>query len=253
MPSTALGSDALSRYLTEIERRPLLSRHEEVRLARTGGDAARRRLVESNLRLVVVIARRHRGLGLDLLDLIQEGNLGLIAAAERYDGRRDVRFATHASCWIRSAIQRALSTRSRLVRLPRPVAEAAPRVRRAEAELAQRLGRRPSLAEVALTAGVDEETVVALRRAQLAPISLSEPIEEEVEADPALRVAERDEPTRVLPPLHGRARRLLELRYGLDGRPPRTLAEVASQLGVSRERARKLETRTLLELRARAA
>jgi RNA polymerase primary sigma factor len=253
MHSTAAPTDTLSRYLEEIARRPLLSAREESRLARVGDEVARRRLVESNLRLVVVIARRHRRLGLDLLDLIQEGNVGLMAAAERYDGRHDARFATYASPWIHSAIRRALSTRSRLVRLPRRMAEAAARVRRAEAELEQRLGRRPALEEVALQAGVDEETVVQLRRAQLAPISLSEPIEEEIEGDPALSAADREEAARALPPLRGRQRRLLELRYGLDGSGRRTLSQVAAELGVSRERARQLETRTLLELGARAA
>ena len=142
---TDMPDDALARYLDDIRRHALLSAGEELRLGRlsaAGDEAARRRLGECNLRLVVTIARRYRGLGLDLLDLIQEGNLGLIAAAERYDWTRDARFATYASWWIRRAICRALSARSRLVRLPLRMAESATRVKRTEHALVQRLGRR---------------------------------------------------------------------------------------------------------------
>jgi RNA polymerase primary sigma factor len=260
--------DALSCYLADLRRRPLLSRAEEVRLARlsaAGDEAARRRLVESNLRLVVAIARRYQGQGLDLLDLIQEGNLGLMRAAERYDWRRDVKFATYATWAIRREVLRALATRSRPVRLPLRVSECVTRVNRAEAQLAQRLGRRPSLAEVAEAAGVDEDTVAQLRRAALAPVSLSEPVadgEPALEellgdagaADPASVLGDRDEAQRVraaVSALGQRARRIVELRYGIDGERSRTLAEVADALGVSPSRIGKLEKRTLLELARR--
>ena len=213
---------------------------------------------------MVSIARRYEGRGLELLDLIQEGNLGLMAAAERYDWRRDVKFATYATWPIRCEILRALSTRSRLIRLPSSLADCATRVRRAEAELAQRLGRRPALAEVAAAAGVDEETVAQLRRAALAPVSISEPVgdgEPALEAllgdggagDPAPGVCARDEAERVrsaLAALDGRARRIVELRYGIGGERTRTLAEVADELGVSPQRARQLEARTLRALAA---
>jgi RNA polymerase primary sigma factor len=205
--------DALSRYLDEVRRHPLLSASEELRLARLGGEVARRRLVESNLRLVVTIARRYRGMGLDLLDLIQEGNLGLIAAAERYDWRRGTRFATYASWWIRRAICRALSARSRLIRLPLRATECS--------------ARRHALAPVSVTELEDAEQLAADEPGEVADVS------------------------GVLAAIGARPRRILELRYGLDGREPRTLDEVAGELGISRQRVRKLETRTLLELAAR--
>jgi RNA polymerase primary sigma factor len=216
-----------TRYLHEIGRYPLLSRSEEVRLARlaaSGDEAAKRRLVEANLRLVVAIARRYRGMGLDLLDLIQEGNVGLMAAVDRYDWRRGVKFATFASWWIRRDICRALSSKSRLIRLPLHVAQSA-----------------------------------ELRRAEPAPVSLSEPVADgEVgfgellsdggEGDPARAVGDGPDAMSVVSRLGVRARRILELRYGLNGRRPQTLSQVAGELGVSRERVRQLERKTLLEL-----
>jgi RNA polymerase primary sigma factor len=258
MPATEPADDTLAHYLDDVRRHPLLSRGEELRLARlsaTGDPAAKRRLVESNLRLVVAIARRYRGRGLDLLDLIQEGNVGLIAAVGRYDWRRGVRLATYASWWIRQRICRALSTASRLIRLPLRMAESAARVKRAELELARRLGRPATCAEVALAAGVDEQVVGQLRTATPAPVCLTESLAEVVgddgAADPALHCAGAGEATSALSSLDLRRRRILELRYGLDGEPPRTLSDVAAELGVSRERVRRLETRALLELAAR--
>jgi RNA polymerase primary sigma factor len=262
------SDDVLARYLHEIGRHPLLTRGDELRIARlsaSGDESARRRLVECNLRLVVAIARRYRGLGLDLLDLIQEGNVGLMAAAERYDWRRDARFATYASWWIRREICRALSTRSRLIRLPVRIADSATRVKRAERALAQRLGRQAACEEVAREAGVDENTVALVRRAELATISLSEPIagegacledrlSDEGEGDPARLVA--DAPGAVgaivgLPGLSGQTRRVLELRYGLDGGRSHSLAEVAEELDLSRERVRQLAQRALFDLARR--
>jgi RNA polymerase primary sigma factor len=268
MPAPASADENLARYLEDVGRHPVLNRSEELRLARlsaSGDEAAKRRLVESNLRLVVVIARRYRGLGLDLLDLIQEGNVGLMAAAERYDWRRDVKFATYAAWWIRHGICGALSARSRLIRLPVRVAHSATKVKRADQELAQRLRRRASAEEVARAAGVAEATVAELRQAELDPVSLCEPpageeigleerLRDDRQADPALVVADREDGTSVrcaLSALPARERRVLELRYGLDGRPPRTFEEVAGELGVSRARVQHLETRTLLALAQR--
>jgi RNA polymerase primary sigma factor len=262
------SDDSLARYFQEVGRYPLLSRAEEVRLARaaaSGDEAAKGRLVESNLRLVVTIARKYRGLGLDLLDLIQEGNLGLMKAAEKYDWQRDVKFATYASWWIRQAIFRAISTKSRLVRLPVRLAEAAAKVRRTERELAQRLGRTPSSDEVARAAAVAESVVADLRLAEQAPISLAEPVGDaemsltdvlgdETEETPAEAVAASDAESslaRAYKELGERSRRLLELRYGLDGEEPRTMEDIASEIGVSRERVRQLETKTLRDLAAR--
>jgi RNA polymerase primary sigma factor len=267
MPEPTHTADALSHYLAAVRARPLLCRAEELRLARlsaAGDTAARQRLVQANLRLVISIARRYEGRGLELLDLIQEGNLGLMAAAERYDWRRDVKFATYATWGIRCEILLALSTRSRLIRLPASMSDCATRVRRAEAELEQRLGRRAELAEVAATAGVDEETVAQLRRAALAPVSISEPAGDDEPAlearlgdggagDPAPGVCERDGTDRVraaVAALDGRERRIVELRYGLGGARTHTFAEVADEVGVSPQRVRKLEARTLRALAA---
>jgi RNA polymerase primary sigma factor len=267
--SEGSSDDSLALYFQEVGRYPLLSRAEEVRLARaaaSGDEAAKRRLVESNLRLVVTIARKYRGLGLDLLDLIQEGNLGLMKAAEKYDWQRDVKFATYASWWIRQAIFRAISTKSRLVRIPTRLAEAAAKVRRTEQELAQRLGRKPSAAEVAGAAAVSERLVADLRRAEQAPVSLAELIGDaeemsladvlgdETEESPADALAASEEESSLASAYSGlgeRSRRILELRYGLDGSEPRTMEDVASELGVSRERVRQLESKSLRELAMR--
>lgn len=226
MPATT-SADDLHRYLDDIRPHPLLSRSEELRLARLGasGNAtAKHRLVEANLRLVVTIAKRYRGMGLDLADLIQEGNVGLIAAVDRYDWRRNARLATFAGWWIRHQICRALSTKSRLIRLPHHIAQSA-----------------------------------ELRRAEPPPVSLSEPaadgdvrleelLSDDGDGDPARTVDSGPNTAIALSRLDDRAHRILELRYGLNGRRPRTLSEVAKELGVSRERVRKLETKTLLEL-----
>src|SRR5215831_16650558 len=226
-----MNDDSLSQYLREVARHPLLSRSEELRLARlvvSGDENAKRRLVESNLRLVVVIARRYRNLGLDDLDLIQEGNLGLMTAAERYDYRRGVKFSTFASWWIRRGISTALSTKSRLIRLPVRLAAHAAKVDRAEQELTQRLGRTPTTAEVAHAAGTDEAPVERLRSARRTLVSLSDPIGGDdgatyadviagnEEQDPAFRIGESEEKENILEALAalgGRSRHVLELRY----------------------------------------
>src|SRR5262249_5409243 len=150
------------RYMQDVARIPLLPRAEEARLARlaaAGDDDARRRLVEAHLRLVVALARRYRGQGLDLADLIQEGNLGLMAAAERQDGRADLRFAPVAAWWIRRAIRRAIATKGRVVRVPIRIAEGTAALGRAEERLTQELGRPPTRAEIARDAGVGEAVV----------------------------------------------------------------------------------------------
>jgi RNA polymerase primary sigma factor len=268
MNTTPTSQDPLARYCDEAARYPLLGRAEEIRLARLareGDEAARRRLVESNLRLVVAIARRYRGHGLDLMDLVQEGNLGLMSAAERYDRPHELRFATFASWWIRRAICRALSTSSRAVRLPTRLIEQIAAVRRVEEELTQRLGRPPSTAELAREAGIGEDVVEDLRRAERRPSSLSDPvgadgdstladlIPDESAADPAAGVAEaqeRAEVTGAVQALGERPRRVLELRYGIDGEA-RTLEGVAHELGVSRQRVQTIEAAALRQLAAR--
>ena len=259
------ADDSIRAYLAEIGRYPLLSRTDEVRLARraeAGHEPSKRRLAESNLRLVVVIARDFRGLGLDLLDLIQEGNLGLMTAVEKYDWRRETRFATYARWWIRQAIFDAVTNRSRLVRVPVRLAGTATRVTRTERELAQRLGRAPSNDEVARAADVTESVVVDVRRAQHAPLSLADPIgddtltlddvlADEHGPDPAallLQSSETEGLGRAVAALEGRSKLILELRYGLGESDPCTIEDIAGRVGLSRERVRRLERKALHEL-----
>jgi RNA polymerase sigma factor (sigma-70 family) len=213
---------SLTRYLAEINRHPLLGRADEVRLARLGAagdEAAKRRLVESNLRLVVAFARRYQGLGLDLLDLIQEGNLGLMAAVETYDWRRGTRFATHARWPIRRSITRALTTKSRVVRVPRQAA---------------------FVSTVSLHEPVgDDET------------TWGDVLADENAVDPESLTAAADERRRVLRSisrLGGRAPEVVALRYGFDGSSDRTLREVGGVLGLSVERVRQVEKRALKKL-----
>jgi RNA polymerase nonessential primary-like sigma factor len=213
---------SLTRYLAEINRHPLLGRADEVRLGRlaaAGDEGAKRRLVESNLRLVVAFARRYEGMGLDLLDLIQEGNLGLMAAVETYDWRRGTRFATHARWPIRRSITRALTTKSRVVRVPRHAA---------------------FVSTVSLHEPVgDDET------------TWDDILADENAVDPESLTAAADERRRVLRSiftLGGRGREVVALRYGFDGSSERTLREVGDVLGLSVERVRQVEKRALKKL-----
>jgi len=267
--STQAADDSLSRYLDEIGRHPLLTRAEEVRLARraAAGDAwARQRLAESNLRLVVAVARRYRGLGLDMLDLIQEGNLGLLDAVERYDWRREAKFSSYAVWWIRRAITRALSTKSRVIRLPIRLAAQATAINRTEERLTQTLGRPPSCSEVASAAGVDARWVEELRRTS-SVASLSAPVGQgdettledligaEGEVDLAGELGAEDEQgtlVRALSSLGERSRRVVELRFGIDG-DRQSLDDVARELGISRERVRRIEAAALKQLLAHPA
>ena len=262
---SSASNDSLDQYLHEIGRYPLLSREEEFRLARLGGPGdrnARQRLIESNLRLVVAIAHDYDGLGVDLLDLIQEGNLGLLTAAERFDYRRNVKFSAYARLWIRQAIFRAVSDKSRLVRLPTRLADAVAMVARTERELEQQLGRAPSSDAVAEAAQLPPNVVEDIRRSRQEPLSLEEPassdqlpydevLGDERAVDPASHVVEMDTAAcvgRAVATLHGRSKRVLELRYGLADNEPRTLKEVSAEIGISPERVRKLEARALNEL-----
>jgi len=255
---------SLARYYEEIARYPLLSRTEERLLgckAAAGDENARARLIESNLRLVVSIARRYAGLGLDLLDLIQEGNVGLIAAAEKFDWQRQNTFATYAGFWIRRGICRALSEKSRLVRVPRRVVDSMAAVHEAEGQLRERLGRTPTISEVAEKAGVAEHLVVDVRRADLFVLPVVDAgadtyvAEEESMADPLRLVYDREAAGVVsvaVSALDERTQRVLSLRYGMNGELPRTLGAIAVELGISRERVRKIEERGLTALRHHA-
>jgi RNA polymerase sigma factor (sigma-70 family) len=253
-------------YLEQIGRHPLLSAEEEhrtARLAHVGDPAARRRLVESNLRLVVAIARRHARAGVEPLDLIQEGNIGLMEAARRFDPARGVRFATYAGWWIRSSMRRAVAAESGPIRLPDRVLDAIARVRAAERELEQRLRRTPTLAEVAAESGLTEATVATARGAARPPVELDAPLSDDGDAsladvlpdhaaaDPAEGLAGDDELAALaaaLDALDERPRTVVALRFGLGDAEPATLGDVAGRLRLSRERVRQVETRALRNL-----
>ena len=260
------AEDPLKLYVRQIGGGPLLTREEERELARrkdAGDEAAKRRLIESNLRLVMSITRNYTKAGVPLLDLIQEGNLGLIRAVEKFDYRMGYKLSTYATWWIRQAVTRALADQGRTIRLPVHVAEQVRRLLRARRQLAQKLNREPSLGELAKETQQSEERVRELLELVDDPVSLETPvgdgeslygdlIEDVNSAAPDERTAQRaraNELVQALSQLNPRMQRVLTLRYGLDGELPQTLEEVGGQLGITRERVRQLETRALRELR----
>jgi RNA polymerase primary sigma factor len=254
--------------MAEVGRRSLLTRAEEVQLAKrveVGDPVARQRMIEANLRLVVTIAKRYRGHGLEFLDLIQEGNLGLMRAVDKFDWRRDAKFSTYAGWWIRAAIGRGLSNTSRTIRISVRVTERLSRARRAEQTLRASLGRQPSDDEIAAEAGLTLTQLLKVREAALATTSLETSVDGEGElaydgivpddaaADPAesaLGQSAESALARGLSQLSERGRRVLELRYGLDNREPRTVQAVARELGLARERVRRIEIDALRRLAA---
>ena len=259
-------TDSLERFLHEIGRYPLLTKVEEIQLAKrveAGDMAAKRRMIESNLRLVVSIAKRYRGQGLGFLDLIQEGTIGLIRAVEKFDWRRDLKFSTYATWWIRQAVARGLADKSRTVRLPVHVVERLQKINRAERTLTLRLARDPSDEEVAEEARLPLAQVLAVRSAARSSMSLDEPIGDDGEssvsdlladenaADPSEVVADDQRQETLADALAGlpeRQRIVLVRRYGLDGQDPFTLDEIARELGLTRERVRQIEVESLRQL-----
>jgi RNA polymerase primary sigma factor len=264
---TAAAEDSLRRYLTEIGRYPLLTRAEEVQLSKrveAGDPAAKQRLIESNLRLVVTIAKTYRSGALDLLDLIQEGTIGLMKAVERYDWRRGTKFSTYAAWWIRSGIIDALGATAP-IRLPESVRERAADVHRAEQALMARLERRPSAAEIAAELDLTPAQVVDARAAAQPVGSLDVPVGAEGDllhsdllADPntpdplqsLIDEADADELEALLGLLSERQRLVIELRFGLGSDEPRTAEAVAGELGLARERVRQIELHALRRLGA---
>lgn len=259
--------DPVAAYLSQVSRIRLLTKTEERRLARrieTGDRAARERVIEANLRLVVAVAKRYRGQGLDLLDLIQQGNLGLIHAADRFDWRRNTRFSTYAARWIRSAIGQALTNTSRTIRLPGSLLRRLRKINHAESELATRFGRMPTEGEIARETGLTAEQVREARRAAQPTVSIEgggdehdsshlEQIAGDTPSDPAHALAARARSRALhdgLQALPARSRRVLERRHGLAGRPTRTLRAVADELGLSRQRVHQIEMRALAQLGA---
>jgi RNA polymerase primary sigma factor len=247
----------------------LLTREEERELARRkdeGDELAKRKLIESNLRLVMAITRNYTKASVPLLDLIQEGNLGLIRAVEKFDYRLGFKLSTYATWWIRQAITRALADQGRTIRLPVHVADQVRRLLRSRRQLAQKLNREPTLAELARDTQQSEERVRELLELVETPVSLETPVGdgeslygdliEDVNAlaphEQSAEQARGRELAGALDQLNPRMRRVLSLRFGLDGESPQTLEEVGGELGITRERVRQLETRALRELRQTA-
>ncbi len=266
--SDAGESDAVMTYLREIGRVPMITHEREIELAKRieqGDRDAMKQFILANLRLVVSIAKRYVGRGLTLLDLIQEGNIGLIRAVQRYDWRRGHRFSTHATWWIRQAISRAVADKGRTIRLPVYVNTALNRIRRERQRLLQELGREPTEQELAEATGLDPVRMMELQAAPGAPVSLELPVgeDEEQELGDVLADTEsaspeeiattqtlKDEVQRVLESvLTPRERLVLQLRFGLGNGQAHPLEQVGRELGITRERVRQIEAGALAKLR----
>jgi RNA polymerase primary sigma factor len=289
----AATSDLVRIYLREIGRVPLLTAEDEVELAKSieaglfadeklrgsfalqgaevadleflvaEGERAKQRLIEANLRLVVSIAKRYIGRGLVFLDLIQEGNLGLIRAVEKFDYTRGYKFSTYATWWIRQAITRAIADQARTIRVPVHMVETINKLARVQRQLHQDLGREATPDEIAAEMGIEPERVTDIQRIAQEPVSLQSPIGEEesdlgdfiedadavVPIEAAAFIMLQDQLERVLDDLSRREQRIIQLRFGLTDGHPRTLEEVGREFGVTRERIRQIESKTLAKLR----
>jgi RNA polymerase primary sigma factor len=265
-----MTTDSLQLFLKDIGKVRLLTAQEEVDLAKRierGDLDAKQKMVESNLRLVVSIAKNYRNQGLPFLDLIQEGTLGLVRAAEKFDYRKGFKFSTYATWWIRQAIARALADKARTIRIPVHVVEKLNKIGRAERKLVTELGREPTPEEIAEVTGIEPEEVDSIKRSAQAPVSLEKPVGDEEESEfgqfiaderaesPYERAAEiltKEALREALENLSYRERRVLELRYGLGGEHPRTLDEVGRTFNVTRERIRQIENQSLKKLQSLA-
>lgn len=259
--------DSVKVYFKDIGRVPLLSAEREIELAQrmeAGDEAARDELSTANLRLVVSIAKRYVGRGMQFLDLIQEGNMGLMKAVEKFDYRKGFKFSTYATWWIRQAITRAIADQARTIRIPVHMVETINRHTRASRKLMQQLGREPRTDEIAAELGVSEERVREIQKIAQDPVSLETPIGEEEDshlgdfiedntAQSPSEVAEnnmvKDQLIAILSTLTPREEKVLRLRYGLDDSHPRTLEEVGKEFNVTRERIRQIEAKALRKLR----
>ena len=258
-------TDALQLFLNEARRYPLLTKEEEVDLATAverGDLRAKERLINSNLRLVVANAKRYQGQGLSLLDLIQEGILGLIRASEKFDWRKGYKFSTYATFWIRQAIQRGLEQKARTIRVPTELAQHERRVARVERELATELGREPTDEEIVGRAKIDPEELERIRSASRVVTSLDRPVGEEGETDlGALLPSDQPQPEeevsvaleeqtlhRAVSRLPDEERQVVKLRYGINGNEPTTIRETGRQLGIPGRQVQRLEEQALRRL-----
>ncbi|HVG68835.1 MAG TPA: sigma-70 family RNA polymerase sigma factor [Gaiellales bacterium] len=263
--ASAPAIDLLHTYVRQIGDGALLTHAEELELARRkdmGDEAAKRRLVECNLRLVISMARAYSASGVPLLDLIQEGNMGLMRAVEKFDYRRGYKLSTYATWWIRQSMSRAIADQGRTIRLPLHVLDVLKKLHRAKRKLTQTLGRDPLAAELAAELEIPVERVIELQRMTEDPVSLETPVGdgeslfsdmvEDVNAPrPDDHVAgdeRRRQLEEALDSLNERTRRVIEARFGLGDRDPATLEQVGTEIGVTRERVRQIETRALREL-----
>ena len=263
----AAMDDPVKVYLKEIGRVPLLTPEEEIELAIRIGDndqQAKQRLAEANLRLVVSIAKRYVGRGMQFLDLIQEGNLGLIKAVDKFDYTKGFKFSTYATWWIRQAITRAIADQARTKRTPVPMAETINKVKKTNSQLLHKNGRDPTAEEIAAELNMPVEKVREILRVSQEPVSLETPIGEEDDshlgdfipdddalapADAASMLLLKEQLNDVLKTLTLREAKVLSLRFGLEDGHPRTLEEVGSEFGVTRERIRQIEAKALRKLR----
>ena len=259
--------DPVKMYLKDIGRVPLLSADDEIELARRmqeGDEEAKRHLSEANLRLVVSIAKRYVGRGMLFLDLIQEGNLGLMKAVEKFDYQKGYKFSTYATWWIRQSITRAIADQARTIRIPVHMVETINKLTRVSRMLLQQTGREPTPEEIAQEMGVTVERVVEIQRIAQDPVSLESPIGEEedshlgdfVEDDKSVTPSDsvaatmlKEQLLHVLDTLTPREEKVLRLRYGIDDGRPRTLEEVGKEFNVTRERIRQIEAKALRKLR----
>ncbi len=259
--------DPVKMYLKDIGKVPLLSAEEETDLARRmmeGDEEAKRLLSEANLRLVVSIAKRYMGRGMQFLDLIQEGNLGLMKAVEKFDYQKGFKFSTYATWWIRQAITRAIADQARTIRIPVHMVETINKLVRVSRRLLQELGREPTTQEIAEEMGVPEEKVREIQKIAQDPVSLETPIGEEEDShlsdfiedegstaptDAVAFTMLKEQLLGVLDTLTPREEKVLRLRYGLDDGRPRTLEEVGKEFNVTRERIRQIEAKALRKLR----